>query len=56
MAVTMVSTDGDQSGNLAISVVLLVVLSLGEPYKGGEGSEAPGDIDRSCLRARLSAL
>ena len=31
MAVTMVSMDGDQLGKLAVSVVLLVVLSLGEP-------------------------
>ena len=30
MAVTMVSTDGDHSGKLALSVVLLVVLLLGE--------------------------
>ena len=31
MAVTIVSMDGDQPGKLAISVVLLVVLSLAEP-------------------------
>lgn len=31
MAVTIVSMDGDQPGKLAMSVVLLVVLSLGEP-------------------------
>ena len=31
MAVTMVSTDGDQPGKLALSVVVYVVLSLGEP-------------------------
>ena len=30
MAVTMVSMDGDQPGGFAISVVLLVILSLGE--------------------------
>ena len=56
MAVTMVSMDGDQPGKRAISVVSLVVLSLGEPEEGGEGSEAPGDIERSSLRTRLSAL
>ena len=56
MAVTMDSMDGDQPGRLAMSAVVLVVLSLRGPEEGGEGSKAPGDIERSSLRARLSVL
>ena len=56
IAVTMVSGVGNDQGRFAASVVLLVVLSLCGPGEGGEGSKAPGDIERSSLRARLSVL